>query len=193
MPCAIDVLKPPEMRMVQSNAGTEAGAELYDKEDGAEADPEHRGSDFYWPPPRKQLHCTTIQILDLHCLPKRGEQRPSHQGSRGLSHNYVPDFSGSSVPPTNSDISSPALHLALHPIGGFCAVSGTLPLKHIIDTEFVAKAVGRGGGLRASFDVSAHCVAAEPHSTFVRISVTDRRQEVAFASAVLGRLRCGFR
>ena len=38
-----------------------------------------------------------------------------------------------------------------------------------------------------------HCVAAEPHATIVRVSVTDGGQEVAYETAVLGRLRGGYR
>ena len=57
---------------------------------------------------------------------------------------------------------------------------------------------------------TVHCVAAEPHATFLRVSVTERRdragvsnllgegwrdagQEVAYTIAVLGRLRRGYR
>ena len=46
----------------------------------------------------------------------------------------------------------------------------------------------------AAFDEKVHCVAAEPHATFLRIGITDGRQgEVAYETAVLGRLRRGYR
>ena len=38
-----------------------------------------------------------------------------------------------------------------------------------------------------------HCVAAEPHATFLHIAVMQSRQQVAYVSAVLGRLRRGYR
>ena len=38
-----------------------------------------------------------------------------------------------------------------------------------------------------------HCVAAEPHATFLSIRVIDNGQEVAYESAVLGRLQRGYR
>jgi len=47
--------------------------------------------------------------------------------------------------------------------------------------------------MNAAFGESLHCVAAEPDATFVRFSVADRGREVAYESAVLGRLRRGYR
>ena len=39
-----------------------------------------------------------------------------------------------------------------------------------------------------------HCLAAEPHETFLRVAVEDEDDdEVAFETAVLGRLRPGYR
>jgi hypothetical protein len=39
----------------------------------------------------------------------------------------------------------------------------------------------------------AHCVAAEPYATFLRVGVSTGRHEVAYGTAVLGRLRGGYR
>eukprot|EP00966_Prymnesium_polylepis_P257476 5948095-Prymnesium_polylepis.1 len=48
--------------------------------------------------------------------------------------------------------------------------------------------------MNASFgNAVVHLVAAEPGATFLRIGVTDLGQEVAFATAILGRLRRGYR
>ena len=55
-------------------------------------------------------------------------------------------------------------------------------------------AVLKGGGINAAFSHSAHCVAAEPLATFLRVAVTsDSGRDVAYESAVLGRLRRGYR
>ena len=48
-------------------------------------------------------------------------------------------------------------------------------------------------GANASFGETMHCVAAEPYATFLHISVTDNGEEVAYESAVLGRLLNGYR
>eukprot|EP00966_Prymnesium_polylepis_P122137 2823289-Prymnesium_polylepis.2 len=44
-----------------------------------------------------------------------------------------------------------------------------------------------------AFGQKLHLVAAEPESTFVRLAVSDARQDVAFAVAMLGRLCRGYR
>jgi hypothetical protein len=75
---------------------------------------------------------------------------------------------------------------------GFCAVSSSLPLPMSTETEITTRTVKRNG-MNASFMTRVHCVAAEPHATFLRVSVTDAGQEVAYESAVLGRLRRGYR
>ena len=42
--------------------------------------------------------------------------------------------------------------------------------------------------------MQVHCLAAEPHETFVRVAVENcSDEEVAFETAVLGRLRPGYR
>jgi hypothetical protein len=47
--------------------------------------------------------------------------------------------------------------------------------------------------MNASFEQDIHCVAAEPHAVFLRVGIADGGHEVAFETAVLGRLRGGFR
>ena len=86
-------------------------------------------------------------------------------------------------------IVSPPVHVA-----GFCALCRTLPPSRSgAETEVSTRAVVKCNGLNADFSETFHCVAAEPHATFLRISVTDRGQEVAYETAVLGRLRGGYR
>eukprot|EP00966_Prymnesium_polylepis_P044181 1024063-Prymnesium_polylepis.2 len=48
-------------------------------------------------------------------------------------------------------------------------------------------------GMNAAFAEPLHCVAAEPHSTILSITVSDDGREVAYDTAVLGRLRRGYR
>eukprot|EP00966_Prymnesium_polylepis_P073429 1704647-Prymnesium_polylepis.1 len=47
--------------------------------------------------------------------------------------------------------------------------------------------------MNATLDQIVYCVAAEPLATLLRIGVTDFRQEVAYDTSVLGRLRHGYR
>ncbi len=47
--------------------------------------------------------------------------------------------------------------------------------------------------MSAPFNATANCVAAEPYATFFRVGATDGGREVAYESAVLGRLRRGYR
>ena len=49
------------------------------------------------------------------------------------------------------------------------------------------------GGLNTAFNATLFCAAAEPFATFLRVSVSDGRKEVAYENVVLGRLRCGYR
>ena len=80
-------------------------------------------------------------------------------------------------------------------MAGFCAVSSSLPVPQNVETELVTPAV-EGNGMNAAFDRAVHCIAAEPSATFLRVSVHDsnrQRQEVAYETAVLGRLRRGYR
>jgi len=166
------ILKPPEMRTAD------------DGDDDLE--------EVSWPPPRAQLVCTTVDILSLHKLPKRGERRPSFDGRCGEAHKYHPELSGTPAPPSLEAPSSPAITLALHPIGGFCALSHKLPLLPGAETELITDAVVCNG-LNSSFNAEVHCVSAEPHTTFLRASVIDRGYEVAYETCVLGRMRHGYR
>jgi len=144
-----------------------------------------------WPPPQERLHRTSIEILSLHCLPKRSEQRPRYRGSRGECHKYVPELSGTVAPPDNLDASCPSLLLSVHPIGGFSAITDKLPIPQNVETEMALSPANNG--LNASFNKIVHCIAAEPLTTFFRVGVVDGRQEVAFETGVLGRFRHGYR
>lgn len=175
------VLKPPEMRtaLESGRSSTRSEGEQLNREDA------------YWPPVRESLQCTTIEIFSLHQLPKRSEQRPRYDGSRGGCHKYHIELSGSSAPPDNQTPSCPGLTLSVHPVGGFCAVSDVLPLPPSVESEKYVPA--ESNGMNAIFGDTVHFVAAEPHATFMRIGVTDGGQEVAYEIAVLGRLRHGYR
>mmetsp|Transcript_18234 Transcript_18234/g.49267 ORF Transcript_18234/g.49267 Transcript_18234/m.49267 type:complete len:614 (+) Transcript_18234:1-1842(+) len=159
------------------------------REEGRDQQPDE---DRAWPPHRRFLHCVTLHVISLHNLPKRGERRPRYSGSRSACHDYHPELSGKAAPPDNRDPSSPELSLSLHPIGGFCALSTILPLEMSGETEVKTRCV-LGNGMNAAFVQEVHCVAAEPDATFLRASVTDGGLEVAYETAVLGRLRCGYR
>jgi len=190
------VLKPPEMRQDSSQAESPT-AQISNGSFGGAAgsfgEANRRFGDLdYWPPPRERLERVTIDVLSLHNLPKRGEQRPRYNGSRGACHRYHPELSGSPSPPDNLDSSSPMITLSLHPIGGFCAVSETLPLPQNVGTQVQTVAV-ESNGLNAVYRQRIHCIAAEPDAAFVHVSVTDGDREVAFETAVLGRLRHGYR
>jgi len=123
---------------------------------------------------------------------QRGECRPKYGGSRVACHAYAPELSGKAVPPTSASPSTPAIHLSLHAIGGICAVSKQLPLGPNAAAEVATTAI-QGNGMNATFGDKVHCVAAEPHATFLSISVTDDGEEVAYETAVLGRLLRGYR
>jgi len=151
-----------------------------------------RASDEYWPPPRQKLYCYTLDVLSLHLLPKCGEQRPRYDGSRSATHKYAPELSGTSAPPNDRPPSSPRLNISLHPVGGFCSLSNVLPLPENTETKLSSRLI-EGNGMNAAFGMKIHCVAAEPHTTFLRVVVTDVGQEVAFETVVLGRLQHGFR
>jgi len=164
-----------------------------DKDKGGSlcADRPGNREDYYWPLPRQTLHRISVEILSLHNLPKRGEQRPRFDGRRQACHKYHTELSGMAIPPNHRDPSSPALSLSLHPIGGFCAISQVLPLQPNPGREIELPC--KSNGMNTAFGETIHCVAAEPHTTFLRIFVSDGGQQVAFESAVLGRLRHGYR
>ena len=79
-------------------------------------------------------------------------------------------------------------------VAGFCAVSKDRPLPKENPTKM--DVIGdASNGLNAEFGETLHCVAAEPHATFLRVGAFDfdDGKEVAYEIAVLGRLRRGFR
>eukprot|EP00966_Prymnesium_polylepis_P272909 6304882-Prymnesium_polylepis.3 len=81
-----------------------------------------------------------------------------------------------------------------HPsTAGFCAVSDTLPMPWVVQTDTKLTSSKSDNGLNVTFGQEIHCVVAEPHSVFLRVGVVDGGQEAAFELAVLGRLRGGFR
>jgi len=163
--------------------------------------------DEYWPPSRKRLHRVSIRILSLHHLPKQGEKRPyygglgrsesdvateARVGRRSRCHQYHKELSGALQPPNDKNPSSPSVSMSLHTIGGFSAVSNTLPLPLRVENE-VTHQCTEGTGMHAVFGQTVHFVAAEPHSTILRAGVVDGKQEVAYETACLGALRCGYR
>ena len=73
-------------------------------------------------------------------------------------------------------------------------MSDELPLRVRLPTELVVRQLSsEANGLNAKFGATAHCVASEPDATFIRMSVTDDEQELAYEVAVLARLRTGYR
>jgi len=148
--------------------------------------------DLFWPPPRNRLHCMTLHILSLHNSPKHREKRPRYDGSRGDSHKYHPELSGKSSPPDNMDPGSLSLTISCYAFGGFCAVRGVLPLTQSVKNDITTITV-EGNGMNAEFYETVHCVAAEPHAAFLRIGVYDDGDEIAYGTAVLARLRAGYR
>jgi len=151
-------------------------------------------TDCYWPPPRDRLHRTTITLLSLHGLPKRGEARPRYEGSRSACHKFVPTLSGIAIAPDSLLPSSPAccISVALHPIGGFCAISDVLPIPDTVETELIVPAEEKNA-MSILFGKKVYCIAAEPHTTFLRFAVTDGDEVVAYETAVLAKLRTGYR
>ena len=83
------------------------------------------------------------------------------------------------------------MRLPLH-LAGFCAVTKKLPMHQAVEREASTRTV-HNSGLSVPISQTMHCLAAEPHATFLRISVTDSGQEIAYESVVLGRLRHGYR
>jgi len=177
------VLKPKEMRL---------GFSRHTSTEDSTQDDKHFDDDCGWPPPRKHLQCVTLQIASLHSLPRRGERRPRFDGTRRACHLYHPELSGVSAPPNGLNPSNPSFSVSLHPIGGICALSRSLPFNDNMETELTIRS--KDNGMNAEIGQDVHCMAAEPHTTFLRVSVVDGRQgEVAFETCVLGRLRGGYR
>jgi len=175
------LLKPQEMRKATEPSAVSGAQDAPDE-----------NIDDYWPPPRERLHRATIEVLSLHQLPKRHEGRPRFDGSHRACHNFVPKLSGVFSPPNRLAPSSAAIKISLHTIGGFCAVSKSrTPPHHNVEAEL--DLLPKSNGLYATFGAVVHCFAAEPRATFLRIGVADHGTEVAFATAVVGRLKRGWR
>jgi len=178
------VLKPKGMQVQSDPRGSSV---LEGAQDNGQPD-----DDRCWPPPRKFLQCVTLNCLSLHNLPKRRERRPRYNGSRAQCHEYHRELSGTSAPPNSKIPSTPSITVTLHPIGGICALYRTLPFDESIATELELSR--HDSGMNAEIGETIHCVAAEPHATFLRVGVVDGRQgEVAYESYVLGRLSGGYR
>jgi len=199
----LDSREPPDVQGALSTPST-PGGEKASKVGLPPASTKGRGSfvqtqgridneDAFWPPLRDNLDRVSIDILTLHGLPKRGEQRPRLDGRRGACHQYHPELSGIPAPPDDSPPSSPHLRFTIQGIGGFCTISDTLPLRSRAETEIATVAADQNG-LQANVGQQIHCVAAEPHTTFLHVSVSNGGQaEVAYEIVVLGRLRHGYR
>jgi len=181
------VLKPAEMRDAVAS-GAVTGSHICSSTSRAADD---RAK--CWPPPRDKLYLATVDLISLVHLPKRSESRPQLlTGSRSLCHAYEPELSGTRMAPDRCEPSSPSIVLAVHGIGGFHAVSGSLPLTGRPHAEYRTSAVPHNG-LNAPFGETVYCLAAEPQETFLRVSILDGGLEVAFETAILGRLRRGYR
>ena len=75
---------------------------------------------------------------------------------------------------------------------GFCAVSKSLPLPQSMESDANAVVSKGAGGLNTAFGQTFHCVAAEPNATILYVSVSDCGREVAYETAVLGKLWRGW-
>jgi len=183
------VLKPVEMRVGPSRpAALGRTTSVESTNDKQQPDDDWRG----WPPPRRFLQCVTLQVNSLHNLPKRRERRPCYRGPLGACHTYHPELSGETAPPNGRSLSCPVLSFSIHPIGGVCALASSLPFDEFTETELILSP--KYNGMNAEIGEAIHCIAAEPHATFLRVAVFDGRYgEVAFETAVLGRLRGGHR
>ena len=163
-----------------------------------------------WPVPRQKMRCVTIKLLSLHQLPSRKEARPLYEPY----HRFVDKLRDTSAPPVAVSVSSPALSVELFALGGYHCVATDLPPPQMpphgsLPTRVHTAGVG-GDGLHPHFDLTVHCLAAEPKETILRIGVqdltysssvqeeTDARaahhsQDVAYEAAVLDGLRPGYR
>jgi len=157
---------------------------------------EEDDDEAFWPALRSSLCRVTIEIISLHQLPQRGERRPHYSGSRGACHRHLPELSGAPAMPRGFDPIKSAVTLSIMSIGGFCVISRTLPLETNAKNAFFkceAHTSSLSNGFNANVGSTFHCIAEEPLATFLRVAVTNGQQEVAFESAVLGRLKRGFR
>ncbi|KAL1496398.1 hypothetical protein AB1Y20_016353 [Prymnesium parvum] len=181
------VLKPPEMMPTEKAARISEGEQELDNPEAED----------YWPPAREWLQYTNIRFLSLHNLPKRTERRLDLSGSRSACHAFVPELTGTPEPPDNDNPISPHLTLSLHPIGGFCALTKTLPLRGFHESVVTETTIngesGAGSNMTFREGETVHCIAAEPDATLVRVCVVESGYDLAYETAVLARLRCGYR
>ncbi|KAL1525655.1 hypothetical protein AB1Y20_020505 [Prymnesium parvum] len=181
------VLKPPEMMPTEKATRTSA----------VEPELDNLGAEDYWPPAREWLQYTNIRFLSLHNLPKRTERRLDLSGSRSACHAFVPELTGTPEPPDNDNPIAPHLTLSLYPIGGFCALTKTLPLRGFQESVVTETTIngesGTGSNMTFREGETVHCIAAEPDATLVRVCVVESGYDLAYETAVLARLRCGYR
>jgi hypothetical protein len=159
-----------------------------------------------WPPQRHAVRCVTLKLLSLHQLPSRKEYRPQYEPYQ----EFVGKLNDWPEPPQAASVMSPALSVELFPVGGYCCTSTSLPPPKPADcaTRMHTSAV-RFDGLHPHFDLTVHCLAAEPKETLLRISVQDEtyshaadqkdataaghKADVAYEVVALDALRPGYR
>ena len=86
--------------------------------------------------------------------------------------------------------------LIWHPadaIAGFAAVSKKTPIRPGDESQTVTLSPAAGTGMNIMFASTVHCLVAERDEALLRVSVFEGKQEVAYESAVVGRLRGGYR
>ena len=146
----------------------------------------------HWPPFRQRLFCASVQILSLHQLPTRKEQRPQMTESF---HDHVSELSGAAVATKAGAVVTPSFSVELHTTGGFCGLTDRLPPtneSHLGKCDsFAAKC--HSGGFCTQVNHTVHCLAAEPDCSLLRVCVHDGDSLVAYAVATLGRMRPGYR
>jgi len=151
-----------------------------------------RGPQPKWPVGSTSVHCTTLRVLSLHHLPTRDECRPLLTAESH--HSYEPALSGAAIPPSGSraNVSSPAVRIELHAIGGHCCVSSTLPPTRHASRHHTTRPAD-GNGFNPAFDERVYCLAAEPRTTVLRLLVEDAGSVAAYETLILGAMRPGYR
>jgi len=144
-----------------------------------------RGPQPKWPVGSTSVHCTTLRVLSLHHLPTRDECRPLLTAESH--HSYEPALSGAAIPPSGSraNVSSPAVRIELHAIGGHCCVSSTLPPTRHASRHHTTRPAD-GNGFNPAFDEREYCLAAEPRTTVLRLLVEDAGSVAAYETLILG-------
>eukprot|EP00965_Chrysotila_dentata_P019681 652973-Pleurochrysis_carterae.AAC.3 len=140
---------------------------------------------------RERVHRVTLQLLSLHGLPKRREQRPRFEGAHSGCHAACPELSGQLTMPDLDPVSNPRVSVELYPLAGFASVSLELPPRHVTPKCSTTNLCSNGFNARIAETV--YCLAAEPNETLMRVVVTDAGREVAYETAVLGAVKGGYR